>query len=49
MENSYVKSNKISKIFILQNLVKSVAFIFTFGEVILFEGYFILLRNTPVC
>ena len=48
MENSYVKSNKISKIFILQNLVKSVAINFTFGEVIVFEGYNILLRNTPV-
>ena len=49
MENSYVKSNKISKIFILLNLVKSAVINFTFGEVIVFEGYFILLRNTPVC
>ena len=48
MENSYVKSNKISKIFILQNLVKSIVINFTFGEVIVLEGYNILLRNTPV-
>ena len=49
MENSCVKSNKISKIFILQNLVKSVVINFTFGEVIVFEGYIILLRKPPVC
>ena len=35
MENSYVKSKKISKIFILLHLVKSVAINFIFGEVIL--------------
>ena len=48
VENSYAKSKKISKIFILPHLVKSVAINFIFGEVIVFERYIILLRNSPV-
>ena len=48
MENSFVKTKKISKIFIVRHLVKSVAINFIFGEVVLFEGFIILLRNPPV-